>query len=126
MIISFFEEFPTAKNLDKLRFVRWPTKIYLAARSLKEFKRIKSRVKNVYIKEFVYWPVLGVNEGYWISPFSKRGALKRIFSEIKNKNVPVMIDAELPTTSNPSLYVTQLFNFLSNKRLIQNFCPQPF
>lgn len=119
MIISFFEEFPTKKNLDKLKLVSWPTKLYVAAKSLKEFNRIKSTIKNKHVKEVVYWPVLENDEGYWISPFSRRKALLRVLGEVKNTSV--MIDAELPTTKNPWLYITQKANFFRNRKLIRKF-----
>lgn len=118
MIISFFEEFPTRANLSKLKLVKWPTKLYIAAKSLKEFNKIKSSIKNRHVKEVVYWPILSKKEGYWISPFSEMKALLRVLGEV---DVPVMIDAELPTTRNPVLYFTQLFNFLSNRKLIRKF-----
>lgn len=121
MIISFFEEFPTKENLRKLNYVTWPTKLYIAARSVKEFNNIKSKIKNKNVKETVYWPILDKKEGYWISPFSNRNALSRIFNEVENKNIPIMIDAELPTTRNPSLYITQFLSFFRNKKSIQNF-----
>ncbi len=121
MQISFFEEFPTIRNLEKLKLVKWPTKLYAAAKSLKEFEKIKSGIRNKNVKELVYWPILEINEGYWISPFSKRKALKRIFNELKNAKTPVMLDLELPTSKNLKLYLTQFFNFLRNKNLIKKF-----
>jgi hypothetical protein len=124
MIISFFEEFPTKKNLNKVKLIDFPTKLYLAAPSLKEFNQIKKSINNKYIKEFIYWPILDRNEGYWISPFSKRTALKRIFKELNNSKAPVMLDLELPTRQNPLLYLTQLFNSGANKALIKRFIKQ--
>ncbi|MFA4887243.1 MAG: hypothetical protein WC595_03450, partial [Candidatus Nanoarchaeia archaeon] len=53
--------------------------------------------------------------------FSKRTALLRIFNELTEKNVPIMLDLELPTTRNPWLYLTQLSNFCRNKTLIKQF-----
>jgi hypothetical protein len=119
MIISFFEEFSSKDNLDKLNLVKFPTKLYLAAKSLNEFNKIKNSIKNKNVKEMVYWPILKKSEGYWISPFSKRKALLRIFNELRNKNVPVMLDLELPTSQNIFLYLTQLTNFSRNKKLIK-------
>ncbi|MBI5871516.1 hypothetical protein HZB88_00325 [archaeon] len=121
MLISFFEEFPTKKNLEKINLVNWPTKIYIAAKSLEQFNKIKTEIRAKNIKEFVYWPILEINEGYWISPFAKRSALKRIFKELKNTKTSVMLDLELPTTKNPKLYLTQFFNFPRNKSLIKKF-----
>ncbi len=117
MIISFFEEFPK-EGLSKIKLVNWQTKLYLAAGSLKEFEEIKSKINNKFVKEFVYWPILDIKEGYWISPFSQREAIFRISEEIRKSRIPVMIDSELPTTKNPILYATQLFNFFRNKKLI--------
>ena len=121
MLISFFEEFPTNKNLAKLKLITWPTKLYLAAKSLEEFQQLKKSIRNKHIKELIYWPILKKSEGYWISPFSQRKALLRTFQELKNKNLPVMLDLELPTRQNILLYLTQLFNFRRNKHLIQDF-----
>ena len=117
MLISFFEEFPNKVSLSKLRLINFNTKIYLAASSYKEFNKIASKIKNKFVKEIIYWPILDEKEGYWISPFSKRDALIRVFSE--NINGSVMIDAELP--KNKSLYLTELHNFLKNKSSIKNF-----
>ncbi|MBI2146504.1 hypothetical protein HYU22_04135 [Candidatus Woesearchaeota archaeon] len=124
MLISFFEEFPTLSNLRKLKQVTWPTKLYLAAPSFKEFTIIKAKIKNKNIRQFIYWPILQKKEGYWISPFSERKALMRIFKELEGKNIPVMLDLELPTTQNPLLYLNQGLNFFRNKRLIKKFIQQ--
>ncbi len=121
MIISFFEEFPTRKNLQRLRLVKWPAKLYLGCSSLQEFKRICSGIRNRHCKELIYWPILKKNEGYWISPFSKRKSLRRVFQELHGQKIPVMLDLELPTTQNPLLYITQAVYFWVNKRTIQNF-----
>jgi|SRR3989338_1806407 len=125
MLISFFEEFPSKKNLEKLRFISWPTKLYLAAKSVQEFEKLKKENKKYQqVKEWIYWPVLEKSEGYWISPFSKRKALVRIFSELQDKRIPVMLDLELPTTQNPFLYLFQLPFFFPNKELISSFIQQ--
>ncbi|MBI4983546.1 hypothetical protein HZC32_02780 [Candidatus Woesearchaeota archaeon] len=121
MQISFFEEFPTRKNLEKINLVNWPTKLYIAAKNLGQFNKIKSEIENKNIKELVYWPICDIHEGYWISPFTKRSALKRIFNELKNTKTSVMLDLELPTTKNPRNYITQFQNFPINKSLIKKF-----
>lgn len=132
MLISFFEEFPTRGNLAKAKLITWPAKLYIAAPSVKEFKKavssIKKSVNSRNIQEFIYWPILKKEEGYWISPFSSRNALDRIFRELEEegrrkgvKKIPVMLDLELPTTQNPLLYFTQLPCFPGNKRRIRHF-----
>lgn len=126
MSISFFEEFPTKKNLAKLNLITFPIKLYLAAPSKAEFLKLKSRLKSSQIQEVIYWPLLKKSEGYWISPFSNRSALSRIFEELNGSNLPVMLDLELPTNQNPLLYLTQLLNFFRNKRLITTFIKEYF
>lgn len=121
MIVSFFEEFPKKESLTKLNLVDWPCKLYLAAKNLKEFNKLKSKIRSKNVKQVVYWPVLSRLEGYWISPFSDRSALVRTLDELKGKNVPVMVDAELPTETNVHLYLAQSFNFFRNRKLISDF-----
>ena len=126
MRISFFEEFPTAKSLQKIKLISWPSKLYLAAPSLKEFNRIKAKIRSRKIIEIVYWPILKKREGYWISPFSKQMALRHLFDELRHQKIPVMLDLELPTTRNPWLYLTELFHFRKDKKLIHSFiCSYP-
>ncbi len=122
MLISFFEEFPTVKNLAKLKLVRWPTKLYIAAPSFRELERIRTKLQHHrQIREVIYWPILQMREGYWISPFSRQQALQRIFTELHGRKIPVMLDLELPTTKNPWLYLLEARHFCQNKQLIQHF-----
>jgi len=127
MIISFFEEFPTEDTLAKLKLVSWPTKLYVAANSVQQFRAVTSVVRhNKNLLKAVYWPILKKKEGYWISPFSRQSALQQLFDELEHKNVPVMLDLELPTTQNPWLYLTEFFNFKKDKKLIHSFvCNHP-
>ncbi len=127
MIISFFEEFPTEDTLAKLKFVSWPTKLYVAANNVQQFRAVTSVVRHDQnLLEAVYWPILKRKEGYWVSPFSKQSALQHLFEELENKKIPVMLDLELPTTQNPWLYLTQFFNFKKDKKMINSFvCNHP-
>lgn len=121
MLTSFFEEFPTKENLEKIKLISWKTKLYIAAKSVEEFNAIKSQIKNKNVKEVVYWPILERKEGYWISPFSSKKALKRVLKELQGQQIPVLLDLELPTTQNFWLYITQGLWFLMNKYNIKNF-----
>ena len=127
MIISFFEEFPTEDTLAKLKLVSWPTKLYVAAHSVDQFKAVTSVIRDdKNLLEAVYWPLLKKNEGYWISPFSQQNALQRLFEDLEHKNISVMLDLELPTSQNPFLYLTQIFHFRKGKKLIHSFvCNHP-
>jgi len=123
MHIDFFEEFPTKQNLQKLRLIRWPCLVYLAAPSLKQFLEIEKRAKKINKRiVYGYWPVLKKCEGYWISQFSQRAALIRIINELKKNKKPlnVLFDYELPFLA-PFLFVSQFFNYRKNKKLIYDF-----
>lgn len=115
MKISFFEEFPTKKNLSKLNLIKFPTTIYIAAKNIKEFNKIKSQIKKPTI--VAYWPILEKKEGYWLSPFSSPAAVKRVIKEVKNEKV--MWDAELPFR-HPWLFL-RVDNFLRNMPTIRSF-----
>ena len=127
MLISFFEEFPTEPTLAKLKLVSWPTKLYVAANTVQQFRAVTSVIRhNQNLLEAVYWPILKKKEGYWISPFSRQSALQRLFDELEHRKIPVMLDLELPTTQNPWLYLTEFFHFQKDKKLIHSFvCNHP-
>jgi len=122
MQISFFEEFPTKENLAKIKLVPFPTRLYLAALSLREFQSI--HVPSKKVKENIYWPILRKKEGYWFSPFSERKALLRTLHDIHGSTVPILWDAELPTHTNLFLYMTQCRNFFRNRKQIRSFVAQ--
>lgn len=123
MRIKFFEEFPTKENIEKLELIDFPTELYVAVHSLKEFYGIRDKLKkNRFVKEVGYWPVLSKEDGYWLSPFCKTRVLERLINELKNnkKDLTVMWDAELPFME-PYLFVRQLPSFLKNRKLIRDF-----
>ncbi len=125
MRISFYEEFPTKQNLDKIRLIKFPTKLIVASKSIKEFNKIRNNIKkykNKNIKEIIYWPVLKKEEGYWFSVFAKHSALKRTVDESKQNRskLTIMWDAEIPILKK-SLFFTQLLNYFKNRRLIFDF-----
>lgn len=117
MIVSFFEEYPTKKNLSKLKLIRFPTKLYIAAESLGAFYRIKEKINQKNVKDIIYWPILKKNEGYWMSPFSDSKALKRVMDE--TKDIALLWDAELP--KNPLVLLKNLIFFIPNRKIIRDF-----
>jgi hypothetical protein len=119
MQISFFEEFPSKDNLAKIKYITFPTKLYIGANSLEQFEKIT--VGSKHVKEKIYWPILKKEEGYWFSPFSNRAALVKTLKELERSNVSIMWDAELPTHQNPKLYLAEMFNFLGNRKKIRSF-----
>jgi hypothetical protein len=118
MRVSFFEEFPTKQNLAKLKYVTWPTTMYVAAKNIKEFKKIKNSITNTQV-EVGYWPILEHKEGYWLSPFSSSKAMKRVMKEVDGKKIKVMWDAELPLR-HPWLFL-RVDNFITNLPRIRKF-----
>lgn len=121
MRISFFEEYPTTENFDKLNLIEFETTIYLAAKSLEEFYRYISPYKDKNHLRFAYWPILP--ESYWISPFSCRYELENLVNELGNRpstreSLCVLLDLELPIL-NRKLFFRNLFSFFKNKRIIR-------
>ena len=118
MKISFFEEFPNKNTLSKLSLISFHTTIYVAARSIKDLKKITKSCKNVQIS---YWPILDKKEGYWLSPFSSPKAINRILNEIDNykKPINIMWDAELPFR-HPWLFL-RIDNYIRNMSKIKKF-----
>ena len=122
MNISFFEEFPTNENLNKLKLIPkdFGTELYIAAFSLQEFREFKEKIGVIYELPLVYWIVLKKWEGYWISPFSVRSALLRTLNEVREEPIEVMLDLENPVHAR-WLYFLELPNFRRNKRFISEF-----
>ena len=131
MKISFFEEFPTATNLAKLKYVSWDTKLYLAAPNVKEFLRLEKDILKKYsnVKECVYWPTLEISEGYWLSPWTDTAALSQLFKSLLleqkrrgekgEDSLSVMLDFEPPKLKRQ--IISRFFSFSKNRRLIMNF-----
>jgi len=120
MEIEFYEEFPSEKNLSKLSLISFPTKVFLAAKSIEEFQKY-SRIARRYKKNvtLAYWPI--VPNSYWISPFSNTVDLEKLFSELNKIPNPLLIDLELPLRNRFKMLVKNLFNFKRNKGLIRRF-----
>lgn len=121
MRISFFEEYPNSDTLSKLDLVRFPTKLYLAEYSLEGCKQYKNDLQKKHrnVKEVIWWPILNIHEGYWLSPWTKRRALLRTFHSLLNERIPILWDAEFP--KNRKLIFTQFFKHFKNRKLIRAF-----
>ncbi|MFH0978082.1 MAG: hypothetical protein V1837_02145 [Candidatus Woesearchaeota archaeon] len=123
MKIWFYEEFPSDKNLEKARKISFPTTIFLAARSISEFKKLRKKLQAKNKRVLAeYWPILEKGEGYWISPFADSKAIKRIISELEREKqrIKVVWDMELPV-HHKWLLIKNLPMFLYNKKIIHNF-----
>lgn len=120
MKIEFYEEFPSKKSFEKLKLIKFKTKLFVAAKSLSEFRRYEKLAKS-YKKdlEVAYWPV--VRRSYWVSGFSNTNDLIELFRELDSIKNPVLIDLELPKKNNWDLYLRNIFRLKKNKRLITDF-----
>ena len=101
MNISFFEEFPSEQNLERITELNFPIKLYLAAPSLQDFYKWEEKAEAYsQVTSVIYWPVLTAEEGYWFSPWADEKAVRRVFQEIEkgadSRPLSVMLDLELP------------------------------
>ncbi|MFH1623381.1 MAG: hypothetical protein ABIA12_02595 [Candidatus Aenigmatarchaeota archaeon] len=120
MRIDFFEEFPTKRNMAKVGLIDFRSTIYVAARSLAEFRGIERRLGKAHRNiELAYWPI--TKGSYWISPFAHRHELEKLFDDLggNRRKLKVLFDLELPMMAK-SLFVRNARQFLSNKRLIES------
>ena len=119
MKINFYEEFPTKKNLEKLKLIDFPTTLCIAAKSWEHFGKIKKDItKNNKNMEFVYWPA--VRNTYWVSPFSNTEDLIEFFRELDGKKSSFLVDLEFPM-KNKKMILKNLLKLRKNKKIIQDF-----
>ena len=120
MKIEFYEEFPNKENLKKLKLIKFTTRLFIAAKSVKEFRKLEKQAKRINKKiEVAYWPI--IPNSYWISPFSNTKDLIKVFNELdKIKNL-LLIDLELPLGKRWGMYFKNIFYFRKNKKIIKNF-----
>lgn len=119
MRVNFFEEFPNKKAFLKAKLIDFPSTIFIAAKSIKEFKKWRSELKKINSKlEAAYWPI--INRSYWISSFSYNEDIQNLYNDLranKEKNLKILLDLELPL--NLKLYFRNLFSFGKNKKIIK-------
>ena len=118
MQIDFYEEFPTKDNLEKLKLIKFKSRVFIAAKSLNEFNKIAKQAKRINKNlNYAYWPI--IKNSYWISPFSNTLDLIKLFSELNKTKKVLLIDLELPL--NIKTIIKNLFSFIKNKELIKKF-----
>jgi hypothetical protein len=125
MEIILYSDFPEGdlKNLNNLGF---PAKVIAGAKSLSEFKRVESRIKeSKNVTGVGYWPTLSRDEGYWISPWSNSDGLDRIFGQIEEREdksqMRVLLDLEPPYLVKKKQMLTGLRGFGKKKQKIKQF-----
>ena len=120
MKVEFYEEFPNKENLERLKLIKFKTRLFIAAKSLKEFQRFEKQAKKIKRNlEAAYWPI--VKNSYWISPFSNTKDLIELFNELEKINNHLLIDLELPLAKHWRLYLKNILYLGKNKKLILNF-----
>jgi len=119
MKVNFFEEFPNNKSLGKAKLIDFDSTIFIASKSLKEFKKYKNQLKKINPKlEAAYWPI--INRSYWISSFSYNEDVQNLYKNLKankEKNLKILLDLELPLSY--KLYFKNIFSFRKNKKIIK-------
>lgn len=122
MRIDFFEEFPGEETFERARLINFNSTIYLAAKSLEEFRKLSDELATANPKlEPAYWPIM--EKSYWISPFSYREKLEKLHKELiwlksAGNKIKVLLDLELPIHHKKAFLVNML-NFPKNKKLIK-------
>ena len=120
MKIEFYEEFPNKKNLEKLKLIKFKTRLFIASKSIKEFQEFEKQAKKIKRNlEVAYWPI--VKNSYWISPFSNTKDLIELFRELEKINNHLLIDLELPLAKRWRMYFKNIFHFRRNKKVIKKF-----
>lgn len=120
MEMEFYEEFPSEENLSKLKLIKFPTKIFIASKSIEKFQKYEKIAKSYKNNlKLAYWPI--VKNSYWISPFSNTKDIKELFNELNSIKNPLLIDLELPLKDNWGLYMKNILTFIKNKKLIRDF-----
>ncbi len=119
MQISFYEEYPTKKNLKKLKLINFPCRLFIAAQSIEDFEKFSKESKQYNKKvQTAYWPI--VKNSYWVSAFSNTQDLENLFRELNKIKHDVLIDLEFPLL-NKKLMIKNIFKVSENKRLIKSF-----
>jgi hypothetical protein len=118
MKIDFYEEFPLQENLEKIKLINFDSRLFVASRSVNEFKEIEDKIKILNNKITCgYWPI--VKNSYWISPFSNHEDLIELFNGLNSITNPILIDLELPLDR--SLIEKNVFDIIKNKKVIKKF-----
>ncbi len=116
MKVSFCEEFPTDQNMSKLKLIKFPTKVFIAAHSYEEFKSITKKYAQENI-EFAYWPIIPVRDGYWLSPFIPTNILKQTLKDASQSSC-VVVDLEFPRNR---FLLFNLIGFVTRKKMLHQF-----
>ena len=118
MKIDFYEEFPRKENIEKLKLIKFKTRLFIAAKSLNEFQELERQTKKINSKvECAYWPI--IKNSYWISPFANTSDLLNLFDELSKCSNNLLIDLELPL--NKKLIWKNIFRYFKNRKLIKSF-----
>jgi len=118
MKIDFYEEFPKKESIEKLKLIKFKSRLFIAAKSLKDFQRFEKIVKKINNKvECAYWPI--ILNSYWISPFSNTLDLIELFDELNKCCNHLLIDLELPL--NKRLILKNVLSYYKNRKLIKKF-----
>ena len=95
MQIDFYCEYPRENNLEKLKLIKFPCRIFIASSSTKKFQELEKQARKINKKiTCCYWPI--VKNSYWISPFSNTQDLEDLFKKLDKIRNQILIDLEPP------------------------------
>ena len=121
MKIGFFQEYTSKDVFSPLKHINFPINLYIGCKNVKQFLSISIELRKKYknIEKVIYWPILKLSEGYWLSGFAKQPAIRRVTREINfaKESFPVLWDAELPSL-NKKLLFTEIPLLLKNLIII--------
>ncbi len=118
MQIEFYAEFPK-QSINKLKLIKFPTRVFIATHSIKEFQKFEKQAKKINKRiTCAYWPL--VKNSYWISPFSNTKDLIELFSDLQKIKNHLLIDLEPPLLKK-RLFLKNIFAFRKNKKIIKKF-----
>lgn len=91
--VIFWCEFPETMNWKKAeKLVKGiPLEVYVAVRTVKEYKKYKSKTK----LPIYPWPVLNKKEGYWFSGFTSKKSIDKL-KQFKGSKMKIDLEPPIP------------------------------
>lgn len=119
MRVNFFAEYPGEGELQQAELIDFPSRIFLAAESLADYRDYRADLAAVNPDlEAAYWPIL--EHSYWVSPFADPAELDALFAATADLDDPVLLDLELPV-GQPRQFLSNARSARANRRRIREF-----
>ncbi|MGE0713107.1 MAG: hypothetical protein AB7N76_35310 [Planctomycetota bacterium] len=119
MRIDFFEEYPTPETLAPAARLGAPTRVYLAARGLEDYRRAAGLLRELApLAEPAWWVLLP--RSYWVSPLAAGDELTALQAALTGPAAPgaALLDLELPLVR-PLRFLAGAPGFARNKERLR-------